>query len=289
LVRILEKAGWLPDTAQPALPEPVANLYGIFTEGRNKTWTPNPNLLTECPNFNGMFPQTALYQAIRKHWEEGKPGQERKIYWAMVVDLGGYTSDFAMIGLNLGDIEERIEGSHQGKPRKADHSEPLGVYDLDKHVRSVLRPLNQKGFDEVIAEVDSQRVDRFHQVVYQDGAEYTTGQGYIGSEPAERDRIKECVSRFSNEVSAYAKRFCIVNQYDRIDELILTGGGFNIPTVRDAVIQALAPFLTGNSHVPAAEDDALPAKCLRLDRILVRGATAIGGASVFFDYTTGMV
>ena len=286
LVNILMKAGWVPAEMQPALAEPVANIFGIVTEGRNKTWSPpGKSGRSECPTYAGMFPNSALYHALRNH-ALGKTRDDRRIYWAMVVDVGGYTTDFAMIGFDLDDIEERIKGEYQGKPRTADFSQPLGVYDLDKRVTAVLSKANQAGFEKVVSEVDNTRVDRLHRQIYQEERPYDTGQGLIGKTTDEKTQIDKCIEQFASEVADLARRFRLLHQYDRIDELILTGGGFNITKVRNAVCKELGPFLRGSSHVPADDGAVLPNKCSRLGRILVRGATAIGGASVIFDFST---
>jgi len=132
LENILRRAGWRTDE-KPALPEPIANILGIFSEGRNHTMLPRPTpsatTPTEGPNWYLMFKDSTLYKALRAS-HEGKRSTDRKIFWAMVVDLGGFTSDFAMVGINLEDVDEPIEGSYLSRPRKADHSEPLGVSDL---------------------------------------------------------------------------------------------------------------------------------------------------------------
>ena len=290
LVNILKKAGWSPDEAQPALAEPIANIFGIATEGRNQTWTP-PRLPagSEFPAYAGMFRDSALFGAIRKH-HLGKTGEDRRIYWAMVVDVGGYTTDFAMIGFDLDDIEERIQGTHQGRPRKADISWPLGVYELDSRVKEVLSPANRAGFDKVVSEVDTTRVDRLHRAIYQENRAYAydTGQAKIGGSVDEMRQIDETVEQFASEVADLAKRFLLLHEYEWIDELILTGGGLNIPKVRDSVCLGLNPLLRGVSHIPADPDETLQGKCTRLDSTLVRGATAIGGASVIFDFSTDM-
>ena len=57
---------------------------------------------------------------------------------------------------------------------------------------------------------------------------------------------------------------------------------------RHAVCQQLGPLIRGMSHIPADTDEKLPEKSTRLGSILVRGATAIGAASVIFDFSTEM-
>jgi hypothetical protein len=160
---------------------------------------------------------------------------------------------------------------------------------LDNRVRRVLKHENHEGFDQLMSAKDPIRLDYFHQFVYQDGMlPFDTGLGRIGSDVTERDNIQKTILTFSKEVAAYAKRFCLLYQYGTIDELILTGGGCNIPEVRDAVVTELSPMLAGKAHVRALDGENLPANCTALSRTMVRGATAIGAASVIFDYPTSI-
>ena len=46
----------------------------------------------------------------------------------------------------------------------------------------------------------------------------------------------------------------------------------------------LERFNLKNSHIPVTDRTEIPPRCQKLERILVRGATALGPTSVFFDY-----
>jgi len=157
-------------------------------------------------------------------------------------------------------------------------------HDLDNQVRGVLAAANRKAFDNLAADVDGLRIDRFHQEVYQRLRPYNTGQGFIGQSVPEKKQIEEVIRKFADQVADFAERFLLIEQYDHIDELILTGGGCNIPLVREAVRKKLGRYNLKNSHIPLASETDLPARCRKLDRLLIRGATALGATSVFFDY-----
>jgi hypothetical protein len=66
--------------------------------------------------------------------------------------------------------------------------------------------------------------------------------------------------------------------------LVLTGGGCSIPLVRDAIREKLKGYKLKNSHIPVPEQVAIPERCQKLERLLARGATALGATSVFFEY-----
>jgi len=56
--------------------------------------------------------------------------------------------------------------------------------------------------------------------------------------------------------------------------------------VRDALFDRLEDFRLRSAYVPSLADEApdLPNKYRRLPSNLARGATALGGSSIFFDY-----
>jgi hypothetical protein len=280
---ILKKTGWNPAAKSPALSEPVANLIGTFSGGRNKVWRSGRPGVPESYSLIAMIGESELFKAMRS-FALASGTSRPPIYWVMVADLGGYTTDFAMVGFDLDNVAIQSNGRYEGKRLLGSYSEPIGVHDLDNEVREVLSDPHRKAFDSLARDVDGLRIDRFHQETYQRLRPYNTGQGIIGEDAGERKKISEVVRGFADRVADFAERFLLIEQYDQIDELILTGGGCNIPLVRDAVRQKLERYHLKKSHIPVAEQIDLPPRCQKLDRILVRGATAIGATSVFFDY-----
>jgi hypothetical protein len=283
LETILKDTGWRLAARQPALAEPVANLMGTFSEGRNHVWRDQRPGSRESYSLKPMIGETILYKMIRAR-ALGSSGSLPPVYWIMIADLGGYTTDFAMVGFDLDEVAIEPAGRHNGKKLLSDLSVPIGVSNLDKEVREVMSDANRKSFDMMVADVDGLRIDRFHQEVYQRQRAYKTSQGIIGQDPTEGKNIIKVMRRFAERIAEQAARFLEIEQYTHIDELILTGGGCNIPLVREALREKLKPYQLKNSYIPFAEDEALPHRCQRLERSLVRGATALGGTSVFFDY-----
>lgn len=277
LREILEEAGWLPDRRAPALAEPLANSIGTFTEGRNATHQPRHSNL--MPHYGMMFADTGLLRAMREASLHDGP----KVAWAMIADLGGYTADFSMIGLNLEDIDSRIAGSCDGKPRAAYYSEPIGVSILDHRIRDLLPESKRRDFDEMELDPDQRRLETFHRLVYGRMRPYRMRRVTVG-EGKEMEQIRACVEEFAEEVADYAEKFMEVYQYDRIDDLILTGGGSMIPAVRMQLRNRLERFGIRKTHMYVDPAEPLAKQFHRLPLHLVRGATALGGASVYFDF-----
>jgi hypothetical protein len=277
LREILSEAGWKLDDRVSTLPEPLSNAIGTFTEGVNVT-----HLDESSPHYGQMFRDTGLLARMREAILYGGP----KTAWALIVDLGGYTADFAMVGLNLDDIESRIDGIIDGLPRLSHLSKALGVTDLDRRVRDVLHEKKRQVFDEVIAEPDQQRLETFHKNLYGFLGRVTFKKVTIGDSDEEKTHVREVVERFADEIAEDAEAFLDVHQYRQIDDLILTGGGTKIPAVREALCARLSHYGVQKVHLHMGRGEKLRSSIPvhSLKEVLVRGATAIGGASVYFDF-----
>lgn len=277
LREILEEAGWRPDDRAPVLAEPLANSIGAFTEGRNAL---RESETGHWPNYGVMFRNTGLLGAIREAVLHDGP----KVAWAMIVDLGGYTADFAMIGLPLDDIESRIEGEVDGKRRAARYSEPIGITDLDDRIRELLGDRGRSVLEMMARDPDQRRLETFHRSVYGKYRVYSAGNRVTIGAGDEMGQIRECVQKFAEDVAEYAERFLEINQYDHIDDLILTGGGSMLPAVRHALRDRLTPYGVRQTHLYLDPGEPAGRGLHQLPQQLVRGATALGGASVYFDF-----
>jgi hypothetical protein len=282
LTEVLQDSGWQLDEGFPVLTEPLANSLGIVTEGRNATWFPQKTR-RECRYNRTMFGDSELFQAIRGHLLQNT----QKFYWVMGIDVGGYTADFSMLGFDLGEFDASLDGYHDGMRREARQSKPIGVRLLDTRIAALLSEAKQAYLDEMNRDPDQRQIETFHRTLYDNRRVFNTTAGAIG-EGSEGEAIESCILAFANEIADSAERFLTAEQYKRIDALILTGGGCNIPMVRRRLCQRLERYRTGSSfaatYVPAKESERLPGGYSRLGPRLVRGATALGGASVFFDF-----
>lgn len=283
LNHILQDTGWNLDDSQPALREPIANAIGIFSGAANAVWQVDGK---EFPNYAKLFSRGTLFEAIRN---QALGYRNDRIYWTLVLDVGGYTLDCAMVGFDLEDMESPIRGTHQEKERMASFSYAMGVHNLDDEVLEQLSPKSQEAMRALMDDHDHSRLEAFHRQVYKARRAYQslTHRGVRIGWKEEGEAIQDCLQQFAHRIAELAMKFMEQQQYDHIDELILTGGGFNIPTLRDIVSQQLSEFLQGDCYVPVQHRDDqpdLPPGQLPILQEFVRGATALGGSSVFFDY-----
>jgi molecular chaperone DnaK (HSP70) len=117
---------------------------------------------------------------------------------------------------------------------------------------------------------------------------YTLKSTTIGDTPAEKKVVGDVVQKFAEDTADAVETFLEVHQYEEIDDLILTGGGTLIPKVRDALCARLSKYAPRGLkvHTHFADGETIPGakQPHKLPLELVRGATAVGGASVYFDF-----
>ena len=98
---------------------------------------------------------------------------------------------------------------------------------------------------------------------------------------AERERIREAVAAFSRRVAGETDQFLTTEGSPSVQDLILTGGGNNIAGVRSALIDHLKDACK-HIYGPDPSSSGKPT-CHQIGQRMVRGASALGGASLFFD------
>jgi hypothetical protein len=237
-----------------------------------------------------MFEGSPFLKALQDH---SKGIWDDPIHWVLVADLGGYTLDFSMLGFRLEDPGD-MEGTfgcdsapmEEFPPRFARLSYPFGVMDLDQMVYDVLPAGKQKAIDDMVSDVDQRRLEAFHRVFYRTMEPFRIGQVTIG-EGSEGNDIRNAIHRFVSRIRELAQRFLDAHQFPRVNQLVLTGGGSNIPAVRRALIEQLAP---GHTHAGQTEDDEISellTNYVELGNNEVRGATATGGTSVYCEFLNG--
>ncbi|RFC42422.1 MAG: hypothetical protein DVB23_003095 [Verrucomicrobia bacterium] len=276
LLAILGEAGFRTAYSQPTLPEPLANAIGIFTNGRNDTGEALE------PDQSVLFEGTRMVEAMRgRALHRSGP----LTFWTLAADLGAYTLDMAVIGFSTSDPSRSLMDTYYGKERFALCSEPLGVSGLTQRIRSVLEPTNRSSFDAILrgsdpAELHLLQDNLFHwrRPFLPRGATQAIGEGREG------ERIHREVDQFAEEAGMILRHFLKRYQYNRIDEVVLTGGGMYLPAVRDSVFRAAERLGATHAYVPARAGDP-PAHHVYtpLSGLQTRAGTATGGASVFFD------
>jgi len=286
LVDILTDTGWNPTGLRPAVAEPVANSIGIFSEGKNAVWKPesrNRQAPEAFPFYPEMFGDSDFFLATKNYALYSDEFELDRTHWVFIADLGGYTADFAMLGFDLARPDKTFEAAAtDAKEKYAYYSEPIGIADLDARVRAVLPAEQQEAFDDMLDEVDP-RLETFHRMFYTDFRPFRSRGVRIGSGP-ELAPVKERVGVFAEEVATYAERFLDLHQFERVDQLLITGGGYNVPLIREALIRKLGNYQLRRVYRPVSRQDSdLPSRHSRLDPRFVRGSTALGGASVYFE------
>jgi hypothetical protein len=270
ILEILSEAGWklIPDRDKPVLSEPEANAIGVLTGGSNAIWQPLRRNGEWVVNLGEMFKQGPLGDAIRA---------KRTTYFVMLIDVGTYTTDYAYLRFDT-------DGAFDNRPSVFDRSIPLGVRNLDEAVQAALPPQKAEWF----RRVETRKREACKNLIYTEAQPYATRNKQLGDigNASEMPIIREVVSGFAYDLADRTDEFCVDSQINQLDAVILTGGGNNIPAVQEA-LTALVKRLGGPSCsicVPERPRTSPRTSAkTTISRQLIRGATAIGGASVYFE------
>ena len=97
-------------------------------------------------------------------------------------------------------------------------------------------------------------------------------------------REKMATSRgIQHVLAAGLDEFLRRHRPNRVQEVVLTGGGNNIPELVRRLRKALAPWNVSTFYLPKAGAPFDGARQVEIVPGVVRGASAVGGASVLFD------
>jgi hypothetical protein len=266
LTEALGKAGWPLHPEQPLVAEPYSNAIGVLTKATN--------VLTRRRRINlgDMFGKGPLITVLKDpaHYPN---------YRALVVDVGAFTTDFA--ALSIAPDADTSSDPHAGF-RIVQSSVALGISDLDERVRASL-PADKA---EWLKNAKWQDLATFQRNTYSDGKGYRVPEiGLIGGD-ADRQAIQACVGEFGKLLAEELRRFLEPLQPAAMRELILTGGGSNIPVVRDVLQTAAgagAPEFA-KTHAPDLKRGTPGGPVVdRLGEPFTRGGSALGGASIYFE------
>lgn len=281
---ILRQAGWTPAEQRLAMAEPEANALGIMSRGSNKTWLPKPMdfqpLPGRCPNLPAMLQAPGLLQAL--HSMTG-------YYGVLVIDIGAFTTDFGFVRFDASFADDSLN-----RPAITQQSYPVGIRNLDRAVFSRLSTEVQHAIREHASTADWESLKP---ALYK-GEEVAIrnprgGVLYLGKN-REGKMVKDTVIAFAERIWELRSRFCEAMVNGQIHAQTLTGGGSMIPTVRNTLTSRVKvangipvrdllddPALRRRSAAPPSQTE-IEAHA-RQTRELVRGGSAIGGASVFFE------
>jgi hypothetical protein len=262
----MHRAGWPLHPEVPFVSEPESNAVGILTKGGN--------LLNRTGRINlgEMFSKGPLVTVLK-----GDP--HHPTYRALVIDVGAFTTDFASLFV---DTEGRTVIPAVGAGFAVQQrSVPVGVTALDTKVREAL-PKEKR---EWLANLPPREHATFQRQAYSEGKGYRApGLGVVGGE-ADRDAMQSCLREFAKRVADEALKFCADLPPANMQELILTGGGSNIPTVREALLAAAqssgSTFV--KTHAPDLKRSKTGPPVDKLGEEFTRGGSALGGASIYFE------
>lgn len=279
--RILDAAGWRPAHGRVTVYEPESNACGMFTRGRNATWYPPAAPFTpragRSLHLMKMLEPEGFLQALRRM--SGSFG-------VLVIDIGGFTTDFGYV-----QFDTSFSSNDWHRPRIIQQSYELGIRELDQAIYDSLDEGAQREIRRLSpSEWDAVKVD-----VYR-GAPVTLGSRTIGG-GRDAKRTAEALRGFAERVINVRDTFLREHVDGPINAQTLTGGGSMIAPLHRAVVQALATDEDARVYDLLDEDEPRQTLTLRGGNVreqdveararrnqeLVRGGSAIGGSSVFFE------
>ncbi len=283
---ILDAAGWRPAHGRVTVYEPESNACGMFTRGRNATWYPPAAPFTpragRSLHLVKMLEPEGLLQALRRM--AGSFG-------VLVIDIGGFTTDFGYV-----EFDTSFSSDDWHRPTIIQQSYELGIRELDQAIYDSLDPDAQRAIRRLSpSEWDALKVDLYGgrpvTLGGNGGRPRTIGGGDDGG------RTGEALRTFAERVIAVRDTFLRDHVRGPINAQTLTGGGSMIAPLHRAVVQALATdpdarvYDLLDEHEPRQTlaqrggrvDDAAVEARARRNQELVRGGSAIGGSSVFFE------
>ncbi|MBB4638092.1 hypothetical protein [Longimicrobium terrae] len=279
---ILDAAGWRPAHGRVTVYEPESNACGMFTRGRNATWYPPAASFTpragRSLHLMKMLEPEGLLQALRRM--SGSFG-------VLVIDIGGFTTDFGYV-----QFDTSFSSNDWHRPTIVQQSYELGIRELDQAIYDSL----DEGAQREIRALSPSQWDALKVDLY-GGAPVTLGNGQRIGAGEGAERTVEALRNFADRVIAVRDTFLRDHVRGPVNAQTLTGGGSMIAPLHRAVVQALAtdeharvydlldenePRQTLVQRGGYVDEDAVAARARR-NQELVRGGSAIGGSSVFFE------
>lgn len=281
LSEILTRAGWDPATPRCFVFEPEANVLGVVSRGTNSTWDP------PIQDFKPVPPKSPFMQKMIK--APGMAAAFRQMgasYSVFVIDIGAFTTDFAFVKFDASFMDDSLN-----KPAVLQDSRVHGVRNLDQSVhtklneefRAAIRAMSQSEWDGLKA-----KLYRGENVAMRNPA-----GGTLFTSTSEQNAVSKSIASFAEKVWIMAEEFLTAVGTKRIDSVALTGGGTAVPRIRSALEAAF----DGDQRTHNAADlmekggEALRGSASNAEgdasilemRDLIRGATAMGATSVFFE------
>jgi hypothetical protein len=229
--------------------------------------------------------------AFRAAFHAGKAAR----YGVLLIDIGAYTTDFGYV-----QFDESFYDDNVPRPEIVQLSREIGVLELDRAIVERLGPDVQRAISRTsTTEWETAKLRLYHK---EPAAIRNPSGGLIKlGDGKGADIIVEASEEFADRVVQAKKDFRRRHIKGQIDAEVLTGGGAMIPIVRAALVKAMKA--DRGAHVYDLLDEDEPEQALRPKRgpsgwyydqrevdsrkranqELVRGGSAIGGCSVFFE------
>ncbi|MGV3709056.1 MAG: hypothetical protein ACO1Q7_09450 [Gemmatimonas sp.] len=285
LSSVLEQSGLQPAVPRPTVFEPESNALGILSRGNNATWLPKPvNFMpykgreVDLPR---MLDSTELRAAFR---------HMRGYFGFLVIDIGFYTTDFGYVR-----FDTSFTTGDWNKPAITQSSVALGIQDLDRMVRRALSDDARSAVQQLsTTQWDALKADLYRgqsvETRTPDGAVHNIGSDRNG------EAVRDAIQQFAEQVWSARQAFVAGSVDGRVHSQVVTGGGSMIAGIKDLLasrsadevensgeefVSTMAPLFKRVTRHSA--ETASPEARARRDTQLVRGGSAIGGASVFFE------
>ncbi len=253
--------------------EPLANLVGVLTEGRN--YVSAYGKLSYGPTLDDNY----IFQKIRSYALESRRNKHMQL---SVVDFGSFTLDAAKIKLDLDVGDFNTFPAETVSPK----SWEIGIFnDLDKPCFSKLFELHGVNGHELSFETKE-----LMKVALYAGDAYAPQQGQltIGESDEDKCEIASKIEDYCNKAWDELKAYCHESEV-----IALTGGGTCIAGVRDFFRKQCKNAGVKVIDIPAERETAcVKSKSAGLflwkdtgkEGGLGRLATAMGGASIMLGF-----
>jgi len=297
MIKILSDAGWSFAENRETVYEPESNAIGVVTRGLNATWYPPlPFRQQRFPMYLRMFdPKRGPLAAFRQAFLQ-KPRRDFH-YGVLVVDIGAFTTDFGYVEFDESFYNEKVPCREI-----IQISREVGIRELDRSVHDRMRPEVQHAIGRISMsdwEIAKRRLYSGSPAAIRnpEGGVLKIGTG------SEAKTIADAIGEFAARVVEERRVFCSNKVRGHIDAQVLTGGGAMIPLVHDILVKAMKDEQGGRFYdlldneepygvllqkkTPAGnweyDREEVEAR-VRQNLELTRGASAIGGCSVFFEW-----
>lgn len=261
MTEVLASAGWPLASQTPVIHEPVANTWGVVTEGYNHTWIPNRGPQVRCINLHEMLRNRKLFNSLRHATLRGSLSDFQ--YTVLVIDIGAYTTDCGLVVLDGGVVEDDYPC-----PGVIHQSFEMGIKELDQDIYAHSSADAQIG----IANMSTREWESLKTRLYGGNDVAVRIDGVVGKTiRIDASPVSGCISNFAERVLQCCDRFLATHHSSGcVNDVVLTGGGMRISLVSDVMIDAVRTGRIKAAHI-------LPADA---NHELARGASALGGASV---------